>query len=129
MSSRAGIAAGNQYGLRISPQYVWVGREYYRKAHKMPEMKQAARLAKFQNWESAMKIWEKLAKSSDPKVARRASFNMALVAEHTGELDLALEWANRAAQLGDRRAPRYIQILQQRKWDQQRLEEQMRGKK
>lgn len=128
MSRRAGIVAGNQYGHRISPQFVWVQREFYRKAKGAPEMKAAGRMARFQNWQSASDIWNKLASSSDPKVARRASFNMALVAEQSGDLDLALQWANRASQLGDRRAPRYVQTLQQRKWEQQRLEEQMKGK-
>jgi Family of unknown function (DUF6340) len=129
MSRRAGIVAGSQYGHRISPQFVWVGREYYRKAKGTPEMKAAGRLARFQNWQGASDIWNKLASNPDPKVARRASFNMALIAEQSGDLDLALQWANRSAQMGDRRAPRYVQTLQQRKWEQQRLEEQMKSKK
>jgi hypothetical protein len=129
MSRRAGIAAGNQYGHRIAPQFIWVAREFYRKAPKTPEMRTAGRLARFQNWQGAADVWNKLASNPNPKVARRASFNLALVAEQSGDLDLALQWANRSAQMGDRRAPRYVQILQQRKWEQQRLEEQMKGKK
>jgi hypothetical protein len=129
MSRRAGIVAGSQYGHRISPQFVWVAREFYRKAKGTPEMKAAGRLARFQNWQGASDIWNKLASNPDPKVARRASFNMALIAEQSGDLDLALQWANRSAQMGDRRAPRYVQTLQQRKWEQQRLEEQMKSKK
>ncbi len=126
MSSRAGVHAGIQYGHRISPQWVWVQREFYRKGN--PDLKQAGRMARFNNWKTAADIWNRNATSSDPKVARRASFNMALAAEQTGDLDLAIQWAERASQMGDRRAPRYVQILQQRKWDEQRLREQMKGK-
>lgn len=127
MTSRAGVHAGIQYGHRISPQWVWVNREYYRKGS--PELKQAGRLVRFNNWKNAADIWNTQATSSDPKVARRASFNMALAAEQTGDLDLALQWADRAVKMGDRRAPRYVMILQQRKWEQEKLEEQMKGKK
>ncbi len=126
MVSRAGVHAGQEYGHRISPQFVSVAREYYRKGS--PEMKQAARLVKFTNWKAAADIWNKQATSSDPKVARRSSMNMALAAEQTGDIDLALQWAERAVQMGDRRAPRYVQILQQRKWQNDKLKEQMKGK-
>ncbi len=126
MVTRAGVHAGKEYGHRISPQWVWVSREYYRKGS--PEMKQAARLVKYSNWKAAADKWNKLATSSDPKVARRASMNMALAAEQTGDIDLALQWAERAVELGDRRAPRYVQILQQRKWQNDKLKEQMKGK-
>jgi len=91
-------------------------------------MKEAARLVRFSNWKAAAEKWNKLSTSSDPKVARRASMNMALAAEQTGDIDLALQWAERAVQMGDRRAPRYVQILQQRKWQNDKLKEQMKGK-
>lgn len=126
MVSRAGVYAGQQYGHRISPQWVWVGREYYRKGN--AQMKQAARLVKYSNWKAAADIWNTQATSSDVKVARRASMNMALAAEQTGDIDLAIQWAERAVQLGDKRAPRYVQILQMRKWQNNKLNDQMKGK-
>lgn len=126
MTSRAGVSAGMQYGHRISPQWIWVSREYYKKGS--PVLKSTAKLVKYNNWETATNNWDKEAKSSDPKVAMRASYNMALASEKMGQLDLALQWANRAAQMGDKRAMRYVQILQQRQNDQKKLEEQMKGK-
>lgn len=127
MCSRAGVYAGQQYGHRISPQWVWVSREYYRKGS--PELKRASQYARYNNWKLASEAWNKIATSSDPKAARRASFNMALAAEQAGDLDLAIQWAERAAQMGEKRAPRYIQILQMRKWQNEKLNEQMKGKK
>ena len=126
MCSRTGVYAGQQYGHRISPQWVWVSREYYRKGS--PELKQAARYAKYNNWKLASDSWNKTATSGDPKAARRASFNMALAAEQAGDLDLAIQWAERAAQMGEKRAPRYIQTLQWRKAQNEKLKEQMKGK-
>ncbi len=127
MVSRAGVSAGIQYGHRIAPQWIWVAREYYRKGN--PEMKSAARLVRFNGWQQATDTWNKQATNADRKIAGRASFNMALAAEQSGDIDLALQWIDRAIQFGDRRAPRYQQILQQRKFEIQKLEEQMKSKK
>lgn len=127
MTSRAGVSAGIAYGHRISPQWIWVSREYYRKGS--DGLKAAGKLVRYNNWKTATDTWDKEAKSSDPKVARRASFNMALSAEQVGQLDLAIQWAERAQQMGDKRAARYIGVLQQRQYEQKKLEEQMKGKK
>lgn len=126
MVSRAGISAGMQYGHRISPQWISVARDYYKKGS--PKLKSAAKLVRYQNWQTATDTWNSEATSSDPKVARRASYNMALASEKAGDLDLALQWAQRAQQLGEKRAARYIMILQQRQFEQKKLEEQMKGK-
>lgn len=127
MVSRAGVSAGIAYGHRISPQWIWVDRDYYRKGS--PALKSAGKLVRFNNWKTASETWNNEANSSDPKVARRASYNMALAAEQNGQLDLALQWAERAQKLGEKRAARYIMILQQRQYEQKKLEEQMKGKK
>lgn len=126
MVQRAGVMAGQAYAIRISPQWIWVTRQYYKKGS--PALKQGKRLVQNGNWKTVTDLWDKEASSSDPKAAMRASYNMALASEQAGQLDLALEWANRAATMGDKRAPKYVAILQQRKYEQQRLEEQMKGK-
>lgn len=126
MSSRAGVHAGSEYGHRISPQWVWVSREYYRKGN--PEMKSAGTMVRYSNWKQAAEIWNKQSTSGDPKIARRASMNMALAAEQTGDINLAIQWCERAVQMGDKKAMRYLQILQMRKWQNEKLQEQMKGK-
>ncbi|MCX6312190.1 MAG: DUF6340 family protein [Bacteroidetes bacterium] len=127
MTSKAGISAGMQYGHRISPQWITVTRQYYKKGSDV--LKSTAKLVKYNNWKAAADAWDKESTSADPKAAMRASFNMALASEKAGQLDLAIQWAERAQQLGDKRAARYIQILQQRQYDQKKLEEQMKGQK
>jgi hypothetical protein len=126
MTSRAGVYAGQEYGHRISPQYVWVSREYYRKGN--AEMKTAGKMARYNNWKMASEIWNKQSTSSDRKIASRASMNMALAAEQTGDIDLAIQWCERAVQMGDKHAMRYLQVLQMRKWQNDKLNEQMKGK-
>ncbi len=126
MTSRAGVYAGQQYGHRISPQYVWVSREYYKKGNS--QMKTAGKMARYNNWKMAAEVWNKEATSSDAKIARRASMNMALAAEQTGDIDLAIQWCERAVQMGDKKAMRYLQTLQWRKAQNDRLKEQMKGK-
>lgn len=125
-SSRAGVYAGQEYGHRISPQYVWVSREYYKKGNS--QMKSAGKMARYNNWKMAAEVWNKEATSTDPKIARRASMNMALAAEQTGDIDLAIQWCERAVQMGDKKAMRYLQTLQWRKAQNERLKEQMKGK-
>jgi hypothetical protein len=127
MTSRAGVTAGIAYGHRISPQWIWVTRSYYRKGS--PKMKEASRLVRYNGWQRATDIWNAEATSSNPKVARRASYNMALAAEQNGQLDLAIQWAERAQQMGEKRAGPYLAILRQRLYEQQKLQEQMKGKK
>lgn len=127
MTSRAGVAAGLKYGRRVSPQWLSVSRQYYKKGSDV--LKSTADLVKHSNWQSATDAWDKESVSADPKAAMRASFNMALACEKAGQLDFAIQWANRAATMGDKRAMKYVFVLEQRKTDQKRLEEQMKGKK
>ena len=127
MTQRAGIAGGVQYALRISPQWIWVNRTYYKTGS--PVLKQCKALVKQNDWKTATDLWYKETTSSNPKAAERATYNMALASEQLGQLDLALQWANSAAKMGDRRGAQYAAILQDRINQQQRLQQQMQGKK
>jgi len=127
MTQRAGIAAGTQYAIRISPQWIWVSRDYYKKGS--TALVQGKALVKKNNWTAATDLWDKEATSSDQKAAMRATYNMALASEQQGQLDLALQWANRAVSMGDKHATRYVAILQDRINQQQRLQQQMQGQK
>jgi hypothetical protein len=126
MTQRAGVAAGNAYAIRISPQWIWVSRNYYKTGS--PVLKSTKKLVKYNNWSAATDAWDKEATSSDQKAAMRATYNMALASEQQGQLDLALEWANRAVKMGDKHAMQYVQILQERKAQEERLQQQMKGK-
>jgi len=120
----AGYFAGQQYGVRISPNWIWSGRSYFVKGH--DDFKTAKRFARAKDWDGAAEIWMKSTTDADPKVAGRAAYNMALFHEVKGNLDEALEWAEKAYKnYNIKKGREYINILNRRIMDQQRLEKQM----
>lgn len=120
----AGFFAGQQYGYRISPMWVWVGREYYHKANE--DFKTAKLHVRAQEWDKAKAIWEKYLNDPDQKIRGYAAFNLALAAEVQGDLDRALELAKQAySTFGCKKGLGYSRTIQQRIYDQQRLKEQM----
>jgi len=122
--NKSGYHAGKQYGIRISPSWMHVSRAYY--ARENDDFKLAKRMVKSQNWEAAAKVWEKYTNNPDPKVAGFACYNMALANEMQGELEIALNWADKAMKkYGLKRAVSYVNILNRRIMDQERLRKQM----
>jgi hypothetical protein len=120
----AGYFSGEMMGVRISPNWVRVSRYYYTKGD--DRFKRAKAFVKVNNWNGAVKIWSDVAKSSDPKAAGRACHNMALAAEMEGDLNIALEWAERAySSFGIKKERTYINELNLRKMEAERLKEQL----
>ncbi len=120
----AGYFAGEMMGVRISPNWVRVSRYYYKKGD--DRLKRAKAFVKVNNWKEAVVLWSQVAKHPDPKIAGRACHNMALAAEMEGQLDAALEWANKAYKdfvLKKERA--YINELNLRKMEAEKLKEQL----
>ncbi len=132
VTRKVAFIVGQEYGMRIAPVYVTVNRQYYPKAKGFStQMEQAARLAQAGNWDRAADIWKKIeaVAKDNPKAAGRAAYNMAVVAEVKGNLDIALEWAEKAwTQYGNKKARNYINILQQRQNDAKKVEYQLNKK-
>ncbi len=120
----AGHFSGQQYAIRISPNWLTVSRSYYKKGN--DRMKLAREYAKRGNWDSAISTWKIEAQNADPEIAGRACYNMAVASERNGDLETALIWANKAlTEYNNKKAAAYIAILKQRLADQQRLDRQM----
>lgn len=120
----AGYFSGEMMGVRISPNWVKVPRYYYKKGD--DRLKRAKAFVKVNNWKEAVVLWSQVAKSPDPKVAGRACHNMALAAEMEGDLNVALEWSNKAYKdhmLKKERA--YINELNIRLMEVEKLKEQL----
>lgn len=126
---QAGGKAGTAYGYRISPQWIYVSRHFYTKGN--DNMKFAGKKArKINDWKGAMEVWKKEALNSNPKIAWKANYNMAVACEREGNLDLALEWAKKAYEKGQKSAAaQYVNIINSRIVEKKRLDEQMKGKK
>ncbi len=119
----SGLFAGERLGFRISPHWVRVSRSYYRGKHE--DLKRSHQMVKRGNYDQATLIWKKLTALPDEKTASRAAYNMALAAELNGEIDLAIEWATKSRQLGNKKALAYIHILEARKLDEEKLKIQL----
>jgi hypothetical protein len=122
--NESGYFSGRQYAIRISPTWMDVTRTYYRKAN--DDFKVAGKYVKQDRWNEAIPIWKKYTLDTDPKVAGKACYNMALASEVDGNLQLALEWARRAwDQHGLKNARSYISLIEMRIYEQGKLDEQM----
>jgi Family of unknown function (DUF6340) len=125
---------GIEYGARIAPLYVNISRSYFAKAkgHKTL-MKQAARHFENRNMEQATNMWKKViaqAGKTNKKAAGRAAYNMAVAAEVSGNLELALDWAQKAwSEYGNKKAREYVHVIKQRQNDARKVAAQMPGKK
>ncbi len=103
--------------------WIKVSRTYY--TGKSDDLKLAKSYVKKGDWDAAIEIWKDLVNSSDEKIARRSAFNMAIASEIKGGLDTAIEWAKKAQKLGEKKAYNYINVLNRRKIDQEKLKEQL----
>ena len=119
----SGVFAGKQYGFRISPIWIKARRTYFTGKH--DALKLAKKYVKRGDWDSAISIWKDLANSTDEKIARRSAYNMAVASEIKGGLDTAIEWANKAKKLGEKKAHNYINVLHIRKRNEEKLKQQL----
>lgn len=123
---RTGTMAGDAYGVRIAPSWVSYRREIFSRASGSEGMKRARRMAQRGDWADAAQIWERLSKSSDSRLAKRAMYNLAVAAEMNGDFNRALELARMAANNYNLRiADNYIFSLNRRLEELQRLDMQM----
>lgn len=105
---------GYHYGGRILPRRVRVSRDYFIKGTNNFEI--ANRRAIAGKWDSAAELWKKEVTNNDNKIAGRACYNMAIINEINGDLDTAIEWAQKAyTDYEIKEAIKYINILKRRK--------------
>ena len=115
--------SGQQYALRIIPYQVRVTRDYYVKG--TDNFRIARRKAQTGNWNGAAELWKKETNNPNSSVAGRACYNMAIICEINGELDLAIKWSQKAyEEHNNRLALNYIRILKNRQAGNELLKQQ-----
>jgi hypothetical protein len=120
---QCGYAVAQQYSGRILPYYQRVNREYYIKGS--PNFDMATRNARIGRWDNAKDLWQKEVNNLNPKIMARACYNMAISNEIDGNIDAAIDWAQKAYITGNNRlALQYVNQLKYRKMQVNRLEEQ-----
>ena len=118
-----GIRAGEAYADRILPFWIRVSRDYFVSGNENFVM--AKRKAQAGNWDGAAELWLEETKSPDGKLAGRACYNMAIISEINGDLDGAIQWAQKSYEnYNIRLALNYLNILRYRQRQNELLKSQ-----
>lgn len=112
---------GQDYAAKLLPYYTRVSRDYYVKGTNNFEI--GKRRAQTGDWDGAAELWAKETNNSDPKIAGRACYNMAIINEINGDLNKAIEWASKSyTDYRDKLGLRYVNMLKNRVKKQKILE-------
>lgn len=126
-----GTTSGRIYAQRIAPLYETIHRSFIKKVPTNKDAhEKALNAAKAKDWTKAAEIWNTMAsQSTDVKTKGIAAYNMAIVCEAQGKIDLAIDWAKKSYyEHGYKKASRYMVQLKDRKYDLERLEIQMKSR-
>ena len=114
---------GKDYAKSIEPYWIRVSRDYYVKGN--DNFRTATRMARTGNWDKAAELWKKETMNVDGKLAGRGCYNMAIISEINGELDIAIEWAQKSYEnYNNKLALQYLRILKNRKAQNNKLKKQ-----
>lgn len=112
--------AGRTYAMRILPFRLRVTRDYFVKG--TDNFRIAKRKAQTGKWDEAGELWEIETGNPKIKIAGRAWYNMAILSEINGNLDNALELAQRSWEdYKTRPALKYTRILENRRYERELL--------
>jgi hypothetical protein len=118
-----GNKAGEAYATRILPYWIRVSRDYFVSGD--DNFKTAQRKAQSGNWDGAAALWQQETKNTDGKLAGRACYNMAIIDEINGDLDGAIQWAQKSYEdYKNNLALSYLNILRNRKRQNELLKSQ-----
>jgi len=96
-----GYNAGISFASGIAPNWKTIDRIYFKSS--IPIFYPAEKLVAEGDWIGAAEEWLPFTTSRNRIIASRASFNMAVAAEMNDHISLALEWLNKAKELGLKR--------------------------
>jgi len=111
---------GQKYAIDLLPYSVRVHRIYYVRGS--DNFKIGKRLARAGQWDQAADYWKKDLNNSKRKVAGRAHYNMAIINEINGDIDAAMEWAEKSYTIyNNKKGLYYLNTLKNRKARMQEL--------
>lgn len=122
--SSAAYWSGNDMGHILFPYWVEESRFYYVRGNKY--FRRAKDQVEKNNWQNAIDIWKKNFKLDSEDAAYRAAHNIAFASEMLGNIDLAIEWAEKALNIAYTQKTRdYLNKLRERKEKLEKVDEQM----
>lgn len=111
----------DDYSQQIAPRWKTEPRKIYSTGTE--QMKQAFIYAKGGNWSGASDIWYLLATSNNTKLASRATYNLIVASEISGDMNLAIEWAELCVnKYKMKQVESYLNNLKQRKKEIEKIE-------
>ena len=125
-----GIVVARNFAARILPRWQTGSRPIYM-INKYPELSQQAYTAMLNNgYARAFDVWENMLmqcrKRGQKKTKSRINYNMAVAWEFQNQLDEAIYWAQRSANLNlQSQTVNYLNLLRERKQDQIKLDQQV----
>ncbi|WP_157943817.1 MULTISPECIES: DUF6340 family protein [Arenibacter] len=115
---------GSNYGQRLLPFENNVERSYFTRG--TDNLDQAGQLIENGNLLGASELWKKDVENSNPRIAGKACYNMAVLNEINGDLKSAMEWATKShTDYDNREALKYMEVLKFRLTQNQILEQQV----
>ena len=109
-----GYNLGYGAGSLVYNHWVWVNRKFYNKGSY--NLRKSKRMIKAGNWNIAEQQLMQDVEHTSRKVRGRTLYNLALVMEGQGNLDAAIDFAEKAAvQLGNKLTNEYLRTLRRRK--------------
>lgn len=115
---------GSGYGLRLLPYKRRISRDYFVRG--TDNFVVAKRRAQTGDWDGAAALWELELTNSNPKIAGRACYNMAIISEINGDLKAAMDWASKSyTDYRNKNALRYLNTLRYRFAQNEVLEQQI----
>jgi tetratricopeptide (TPR) repeat protein len=116
----------SNYAYKVAPMPVRLTRSYYKKSKKAPALNRGTRLADVNQWEEAIQAWQAGISTADEKRAGYLAYNIAVGYEVLGDFDTAISWAQKAyTNYGNKRARGYVNTLENRKFEEERVRDQM----
>jgi hypothetical protein len=113
--NEAGFNSGRIYADRISPQWLRLNRDFFTKGRGNRDFKIGVRRATVNDWDGAREAWHRSVESRRRKTAGRSAYNLALMYEIAGDLDLAREWAQHSyTDYRIKKARKYVYKLDRR---------------
>ncbi|MBN1387318.1 MAG: hypothetical protein JW965_02665 [Bacteroidales bacterium] len=122
----ASLEAGSLYGSRLTPDWIYISRDYFKRGKGNFDLAEGARMMQLNDWDKAIAALERAMQSDKRKVRGRAAHNLAVIYEILGDLYQAKEWTTVAwGQYRIRKSREYGYIMTLRIQEQDVIEYQI----
>ncbi len=114
---------GSNFGSRLQPHRQTISRPYFIKGSE--NLQKAYEMALAEDWQSAAALWKLDIAHTKPKIRSRAYYNLAVINEVHGDLQSALQLANKSNEVYESKmSEEYLVALSDRIKYQQQVEDQ-----